>query len=196
MANPSPTAATVNFTLTTLSGTSLGLTGRAQVPAQGHIALFLNQIQGFAGLPTPFKGVLRISSSSTQISVIGLRLRYNERHDLLTTTTPPVDETSPPSTAGLYFPQLADGGGYTTQFVLFSGTAGQSSSGTLQLYSQSGQSLGLTLSTAMLNKPTVHSEALVRFGESAFGAWQSPEPCRTLNGDRCETHDLQSARFP
>jgi hypothetical protein len=43
------------------------------------------------------------------------------------------------------FPHLADGGGYTTQFILFSGTAGQSSSGTLGFIDQSGQSSTLTV---------------------------------------------------
>jgi len=40
---------------------------------------------------------------------------------------------------------LADGGGCTTQFILFSGTAGQSSSGTLRFFDQSGQSSTLTV---------------------------------------------------
>ena len=39
VANPSPTAATVNFELTTLAGASLGVSGSTQVPPQGHIAV-------------------------------------------------------------------------------------------------------------------------------------------------------------
>ena len=145
IANPSSTAVTVNFELTTLDGSSLGLTGSQPIPAQGQTALFLNQIHGFEGLQNPFQGVLRISSGTSPISVIGLRGRYNERHDFLMTTTPPIDESSPASNANMYFPQVADGGGFTTQFILFSGTAGQASSGTLKSYSQSGQPLGLAL---------------------------------------------------
>ena len=41
--------------------------------------------------------------------------------------------------------QLANGGGYTTQFILFSGAAGQSATGALQFVSQSGQHLSLIL---------------------------------------------------
>jgi len=77
--------------------------------------------------------------------VVGLRGRSNERNDFLITTTPPVNEATPPSTARLVFPHIADGGGYTTKFILFSGRPGQSSSGTMQLFSQSGGVLDLTL---------------------------------------------------
>jgi hypothetical protein len=100
----------------------------------------LNQVQGLAALPASFQGVLRVSSSAS-ISVIGLRGRYNERGDFLITTIPSVNEAAPPSTGPLIFPHFADSGGYTTQFILFSGSTGQASSGTLQIFSQSGQRL-------------------------------------------------------
>jgi hypothetical protein len=44
-----------------------------------------------------------------------------------------------------YMPHFADSGGYTTQFILYSGTADRSSSGVIRFFSQSGQALGLTL---------------------------------------------------
>ena len=115
------------------------------MPANGRVATFLGQIQGFANLATPFKGVLRISSTSSGISITGLRGRYNERSDFLITTTAPVSEASAPATAELFFPHLADGGGYTTQFILFSGSANQTTAGTLQFYTGEGQALNLTL---------------------------------------------------
>ncbi len=107
-------------------------------------ATFLNQISGFGALSLPFQGVLRASSTAS-ISVMGLRGRYNERGEFLMTTTPPSDESAPGSTSPLFIPHLADGGGFTTQFVLFSGAAGQSSSGTLQFFAQSGSALNLSL---------------------------------------------------
>jgi hypothetical protein len=70
--------------------------------------------------------------------VVGLRARYNERGDLLITTTDAVDEGTPPSTSTLYFPHIVDSAGYSTQFLLFSGRLDQSSSGTLTFYSRSG----------------------------------------------------------
>ena len=148
IANASSSAATVTFELTRLDGTSTGLTGTTTVPGNGQTALFMNQIAGFSSMgnpATPFQGVLRISSSSAAIAVVGLRGRYNERRDFLITTTAPVDESSSPPTTELFFPHLADSGGYTTQFVLFSGSAGQASTGTLRLFSQGGQPFNLSL---------------------------------------------------
>ena len=77
--------------------------------------------------------------------MIGLRERYNERNDFLVTTTPPVNEAVPPSTSALFFPHIADSGGYTTQFILFSAQPGSSSSGTMQLFSQTGGALNVTI---------------------------------------------------
>ncbi len=148
IANSSPGAATVTLELTRLDGSSTGLTANTTVPGNGQRALFMNQISGFSSLgnpATPFQGVLRISSGSAAIAVVGLRSRYNERGDFLITTTAPVDESSSPPTTELLFPHLADSGGYTTQFVLFSGSACQSSAGALRLWSQNGQPLTLPL---------------------------------------------------
>jgi hypothetical protein len=144
VANTSANDATVTVTLSRLDGTSTGLAGTLSVPANGQTAVFLNQIKGLNSLQVPFEGILRLSSNAA-ISVVGLRGRYNERKDFLITTTPPVNELAAPSTGPLFFPHIADGGGYTTQFILFSGQPGQSSSGTIQFFSQSGGALGLTL---------------------------------------------------
>ena len=144
LTNPSSSPVTVNITMTRLDGSSLGLTGSVTVPAAGQIALFLNQVPGFSTLPQTVQGVLRISAPSP-VAVVGLRGRYNERGDFLITTTPPVGEDETPSASELLFPHIVEGGGYTTQFTLFSGAAGQSASGGLRFYSQSGQLLTLGL---------------------------------------------------
>ena len=128
----------VTAKLYSLDGTSTGLSGAITLPANGQSALFLKEIAGFASMPSTFRGVLRLSSSAP-ISVAGLRGRYNERGDFLISTTPPVNENAAPPDSGLYFPHIADAGGYTTQFVLFGGQAGQASSGTLRFFSQSGE---------------------------------------------------------
>ena len=142
IANPSANAITVNFELNRLDGSSSGLTGSASVPANGQIALFLNQINGFQSLPSSFQGVLRIStSSSLGISVIGLRSRNNERNDFLITTIPVANENTAASSSEMLFPHLADGGGYTTKFILFSGSAGQSSNGNLRTFAQNSNEL-------------------------------------------------------
>ena len=144
VANPSSTPATVTFELTTLAGVSTGLTGTATIPGDGQIAKFLDQISGFENLTTPFQGVLRISTTSTAgLSIVGLRSRVNERGDFLITTTSPVDENATSSTAEQLFPHFADGGGWSTQFILFAGS-GASTSGDLRFLSQAGQLIDVT----------------------------------------------------
>ncbi|MBI2822763.1 MAG: RHS repeat protein [Acidobacteria bacterium] len=146
VANASNTAATVNFELTTLAGVSTGLSGSAAVAANGQVALFAGQIAGFQSLPLPFRGILRITTDSpASVSVVGLRARTNERGDLLITTTPPVSEEIPATSEELVLPHFVDGGGYTTQFILFSRAPGQRPQGTLRFFTQSGQPLSLVL---------------------------------------------------
>jgi Beta-propeller repeat len=135
----------VNLELTTLSGAPTGFAGTISLPPRGQAAMFLSEIPGFASLPIPFRGVLRISTDSDSgISAIGIRARYNERRDFLVTTTPPVDETISVSNSEMTFPHLAVGGSYTTEMVLFSGH-GQSAAGRVSMYSQAGQPLSVAL---------------------------------------------------
>jgi hypothetical protein len=142
IANTSSVPATVNFDLTDLKGVSTGLTASVVLPPLGHVARLLHDL--FPTLGSSFQGVVRISSS-TLISAVDLRIRYNERGDVLVTTTPASNEASGSTTAELLFPQIVDGAGFSTQLVLFSGVAGQTSNGTIQFIGQSGQALTLTV---------------------------------------------------
>ena len=142
IANVGATPATATLEFTGLDGSSTGQTASVDVPANGQVASFLHE--KFPNLPLPFKGVMRITSSAG-LSVVGLRGRYNERGNFLITTTPPNNEGNPASAAELLFPHLVNGGGYTTQFILFSGTAGQASSGNLKFFKQDGTPLNLTV---------------------------------------------------
>ena len=141
--NISTTAASVTLELFKLDGSTTGLKGSLSIQADGQTAVFLNQIPEFAFLPTPFEGTLRVSSS-VSVSLVGFRGRYNERRDFLMTAIAPVNEELPASSAPLFFPQVADSGGYTVQFVLFSAQPGQSS-GKLSLFSQLGADLNIML---------------------------------------------------
>ena len=106
------------------------------------MAMFLNQLQGFENLQSPFQGFLQISGPA--IAVVSLKLRYNERGDLVVVTTPPA---APESTAAVYtkslFPYFADGGGFTTQFLLFSQAPGLNYSGSLTFVDSAGNPLPL-----------------------------------------------------
>jgi len=139
--------ASLTFELSRLDGSTTGLPlPVTKILSDFGNAQFLNEI--FPGLPSPFKGVLRISTANaSSISVVGLRARYNERagpeNFLITTTAPAVEADRPPSTE-LLFPLLAIDGGYTTEFILFSGTTGQTS-GAISFFRMDGAILGLTL---------------------------------------------------
>jgi hypothetical protein len=146
--NNSASPVTVTFELTNIDGSNTGLPVAVSrdLPGFGHVAQFLAEF--FPGLPDLFKGILRISTASPAgISVVGLRGRYNERAEFLMSTTPPVLETQFSEGDELVLPHLADGGGYTSEFILFSGSAERPSAGSLLLFQQSGEPLVLTLST-------------------------------------------------
>jgi len=148
IANPSAVAGTVTLTLFDLNGIEIAKTvPPLTLTASGQIVGFIDQlVPGLAGQTV--QGVLQITTSLSSISVAGLRGRYNERTpvpDFLITTTPPTLESSAPSTAERLFPHLANGDGYTTQFILFSGTAGQTSGGTLIFVKPDGTPLDLNI---------------------------------------------------
>jgi hypothetical protein len=65
------------------------------------------------------------------------------------TTTPPTEENGNPITAELDFPDILNGGGFTTQFILFSGLKGQATSGNLQFYTSTGSTLALTVNSTI-----------------------------------------------
>nr|UXE44173.1 hypothetical protein Hi04_10k_c1170_00020 [uncultured bacterium] len=144
IANPSAGPVDVSFELTSLSGESTGLTGAITIPGNGHIAKFLNEIPWTQILPDDFQGILRVSSGSAQISVMGLRGRYNEAGNFLIASTPAVSESAPPLQGDLFFPHWINSPSYTTQFVLYSSLPGQRALGRLEYLSQWGEILNLS----------------------------------------------------
>jgi sugar lactone lactonase YvrE len=142
--NNSTLPATITFELTNIDGSTTGALVSRDLPGLGHVAQFLDEF--FPGLPNSFKGILRIStSSSAGVSVIGLRGEYNERAEFLMSTTPPISETRSSFASELVLPHLVDGGGYTTEFIVFNGAGAQLATGSLLLFQQSGEPLVLTL---------------------------------------------------
>ncbi|HYR89037.1 MAG TPA: lamin tail domain-containing protein [Terriglobia bacterium] len=142
IANASASTATVNIEAFRLDGTSTGLTTSVTIPVSGKTAKFTSEI--FPSLPNPFKGTMKLTSTAA-ISVVGLRGRYNQRGDFLITTLPPSEEVTLGSSSEVIFPHIVDGGGYTTQFILFSGAAIQTSSGTVLFRATGGQRFDLTV---------------------------------------------------
>jgi hypothetical protein len=144
--NGTATAGTATLTLTSLDGaTTLG-SAVVAIPATGQAVAFLDEpammpaLQGQA-----VQGILRITTDLSSISVVGLRLRINERNNSLMTTTPPTLENGSSTTAERIFPHLVNGGGWTTQFILFSGTTAQTSGGNLIFVEPDGDPFDLNI---------------------------------------------------
>jgi len=124
IANPANTNAGITIAAFQSDGvTGIGTSqGPLQLPANGHGAHFANEF--VTGLPAGFTGVLDISSS-TPFAALTMRSLYNERNDFLVATFPIADMTRG-APFPIVFPQIADGGGLVTQFILI-GTGGASS---------------------------------------------------------------------
>ena len=146
VSNSGTATATVDLSLTTLEGVPTGLGAQISVLPNGQVAKFLKQIEGFEDLPDPFQGILRTTTDALAgVAVAGLRGRYNERKDFLIATTSPVDENRSSVGTELVFPHLADGGGFTTQLILFDGGNGAATTGVLSFSTPSGTGLDVKL---------------------------------------------------
>jgi hypothetical protein len=130
---------TVAVDVTNLQGNSIGPPVFISIPPMGQTASFLDELMA---LPAGFKGIVRLTAPPA-IAVIGLRGRVNQRGDFLITTTTPSDENAAPILTESYLPHFADGGGWSTQFILYPGTPGQGTSGTFQFMSPEGEEVGL-----------------------------------------------------
>jgi hypothetical protein len=86
--------------------------------ANGNSAQFADEL--ISGLPAGFTGILDISST-LPFSALTVRSLTNERGDFLITTFP-IADFNQPAPSPVLFPQIADGGGYTTTFILLSST--------------------------------------------------------------------------
>jgi hypothetical protein len=98
-------------------------------------------VPGFENLPSPFQGVLNITTTDPGVTGIGFRARYNERNLFLMVATGPLRDLGGQRAV---FPHVVDGGGYATQFILVNGAGG--SIGTLRFMDQSGNPLNVAIS--------------------------------------------------
>jgi hypothetical protein len=116
--------------------TSAGISGGPlQLSAKAHVAMFADQF--IAGLPPEFVGVLDIRSSKP-FAALALRSLVNEREDFLMTTFP-VANVDKPAPSPIVFPQIVDGGGYVTEFILIS--PGGASKATVGFFDNNGMPL-------------------------------------------------------
>jgi hypothetical protein len=146
LANPSDNVTNVRLELRGLDGALIRTSRPVAVPAGGQVAMFLNQVPGFETLAPPFEGVLKVTAASPGITGTAFRAAFNERGNVLFTTTGPLSEDAG-APGLLVFPHIAEGGGYTTQFVVISGAAGHTDSGLLRFFNEQGNPLNVSLSS-------------------------------------------------
>jgi hypothetical protein len=132
--------------LTDLAGNLIATT-TVDVPSSGQRSMFVDEVFDPSQFPASGKAILRVetTTANTAIAMIGLRSRVNGRGDVLITTTPPVNESSTPLGSAVFFPHLVDGGGWSTQAVLFSGAIAQAGAGTMSFFGPDGQPFPIPL---------------------------------------------------
>jgi hypothetical protein len=146
--NPNSSVATVQLNLVSFDGWFTAA-NTITLPAYGHMAAFIDEsaLMGSAAsfIPLNFQGVMTLSSN-LPIAPVTLRLTANQRGEDLYSTLPVVDLNNPP-TGPLYLPQIADGGGFTTQIILID-TSPSSGTVTMNFFNDSGGSVPIVFTPA------------------------------------------------
>jgi hypothetical protein len=134
--------ARITFTLFDMSGAVIAA-GQGTLAAGHHLAKFTNQIHEMSPdfvLPSDFHFGSMSIASDQPLSVMALRMTINQRGDVLFATTPVADGSQALTNTSIYFPQLADGGGWTTSLVLMN-TSASVENGFLNIFDNSGRPL-------------------------------------------------------
>jgi trimeric autotransporter adhesin len=169
-------SATITFTLRSMAGAALSTSHGTLAPG-AHFAKFINQLKDIAPdfvLPADFQTATQFASleisSDQPLSIIALRMTANQRNEALFTTTPIADLTKPTSNSAVFFPQFADGGGYTTSIVLLN-TSNGIETGTLQIMDDNGNPFIVTLagsSSSSSFKYSIPAGGAARFQTDGF----------------------------
>jgi sugar lactone lactonase YvrE len=139
LVNPSSQDASVTFVVRDSTGKQVA--GSKQTLGAGkHFAKFLFQF--IDDLPASLTGSLTFESDQ-KLAAIALRQNANAHGEPLYSTLPVFDLASASSAETLVFPQIAAGGGYTTQLLLINTTV-QTLSGTITLTDSDGNPLALS----------------------------------------------------
>ena len=169
--NPGYTSANITYILRDPSGTTIA-TGHGTSAARSHFACFLDQLKVHApdfSLPGNFQTSIQFGSldiiSDQPVSVLAMRGTMNQRNEFLMTTTPIADLTDSDKSDSVYFPQLADGGGYTTSLVLMNTSSG-TENGRLDILNDNGAGMVVSLAGGATNSSfrySIPSGGIFRF---------------------------------
>jgi hypothetical protein len=132
--NHSRSSANVQLVVTGMDGVEAGPTASLSIPGGGQIAKLTRAL--LPNLPSTFRGIVRVTSSNP-VTMSGLRMRHNERGELLVAAMPLWDDEIPASQSDVYFPHVAMDGGFATRLVLINPTS-PTSTGKLWFFSQTG----------------------------------------------------------
>jgi hypothetical protein len=141
IANTTANAGVITIELTDLAGNALLPPTPLSLQPNGSVGF---QMPDIFGSSPDLKGILRVTST-VAVSVTSVRLRLNERGDLLLSSIPVINEAAAAQSSPLIIPHFATGGGFSAQFVVFSGYANQATSGQLQFFNQAGSALFLDI---------------------------------------------------
>jgi formylglycine-generating enzyme required for sulfatase activity len=179
IANPTGAAVNVVFNAFQTDGkTATGSGSSRPLKPNGHDAAFADQI--ISGLPAGFKGELDITCQ-TPIAALALRSLYNANEEFLITTFPIADIDQSP-VMPIVFPQIADGGGYTTEMIFLSTTG--DSSATVDLFGNTGSPLQVPLSLTIATGPYGIEFVMLPSGEFQMGSqdnYASERPVHTVS---------------
>jgi hypothetical protein len=142
--NPADTPTDITLTLVKMDGTATGLTTTFTLPPRGHIATYLHRMDAFKSMPNPFQGLLMVHATGAGVVSFGMRGRISESTQFVGTTTGPLKE-HPGLGTTVIFPHVLDGGGYASQFLIFSDPDGNGTAGTLSFANENGHEIPLTI---------------------------------------------------
>jgi hypothetical protein len=131
--------ARVTYTLRNANGIAIA-TGKGTIAAGNHFAKFIDQLDEVAK-DFVFPPNLQFASldiiSDLPLSVLALRMTTNQRRDPLFTTIPLADMDQPLMNTPIYFPQIADGGGWATSLILLN-TSSSAENGVFEFLDNKG----------------------------------------------------------
>jgi phage baseplate assembly protein gpV len=170
--NPNSSTATVQLNLVSLDGLFTA-SNTITVPANNHMAAFIDQsaLMGIAAsvIPSNFQGVLTLSSD-VPTAPVTLRSTTNQRGENLYSTLPVVDLNNPPA-GPLYLPQIADGGGFTTQIILIN-TSSSSGNVTMNFFNELGSTVHIWFSSEVVQRIAAGGEhSLALRSDGTVWAW-------------------------
>lgn len=132
-------AARISYSMRNNDGAVIAA-GEGSLAAGKHFAKFIDQLQDVASgfvLPSDFQFATLDIASDQPLSIVALRMTTNQRGEPLFSTTPIADLNQRRSRNPIYFPQLADGGGWTTSVILFN-TSGAIEEGSIDIFDDNG----------------------------------------------------------